>query len=37
MIVGQMCHAVVVEWQTRYFEGVVRVISCGFKSRRLHQ
>lgn len=24
-------------WQTRYFEGVVGVSLCGFKSHRLHQ
>ena len=26
-----------VEWQTRYFEGVVGVFSCGFKSHPPHQ
>jgi len=25
-----------VEWQTRYFEWVVSVCSCEFKSHRLH-
>ena len=30
-------NAVVVEWQTRYFEGVVRVTSWGFKSPWPHQ
>lgn len=30
-------YAVVVERQTRYFEGVVRAISCGFKSHQPHQ
>ncbi len=30
-------YAVVVERQTRYFEVVVREISCGFKSHRPHQ
>ncbi len=30
-------NADVVEWQTRYFEGVVGVCSCEFKSHRPHQ
>lgn len=30
-------HAVVAEWQTRYFEGVVNASSCWFKSSRPHQ
>ena len=29
-------HAVVAEWQTRYFEGVVNVSSYGFKSHQPH-
>ena len=29
--------AVVVKWQTRYFEGVVGVILCEFESRPPHQ
>lgn len=28
--------AIVVEWQTRYFEGVVSACSCEFKSHRSH-
>ena len=28
--------AEVAEWQTRYFEGVVGVFSCGFKSHSPH-
>ena len=30
-------YAVVAEWQTRYFEGVVNVSSYGFKSHQPHQ
>ncbi len=30
-------YAEVAEWQTRYFEGVVGVFSCGFKSHSPHQ
>lgn len=37
MINKQLRYADVVEWQTRYFEGVVSVCSCEFKSHRLHQ
>lgn len=33
----EISYADVVEWQTRYFEGVVSVCSCEFKSHRLHQ
>ena len=29
--------AVVVKWQTRYFQAVVSASSCEFKSRRRHQ
>ena len=29
--------AEVVEWQTRYFEGVVEIFPCGFKSHSPHQ
>lgn len=29
-------YAEVAEWQTRYFEGVVGVFSCGFKSHSPH-
>ena len=32
-----MLYAVVVERQTRHFEGVVRVTSYGFKSHQPHQ
>ena len=28
--------AEVVEWQTRYFEGVVEIFPCGFKSHSPH-
>ncbi len=31
------CYAVVVEWQTRYLEGVVSVRSWRFESSRPHQ
>ncbi len=37
MINRHLGNADVVEWQTRYFEGVVSVCSCEFKSHRLHQ
>ena len=37
MINKHLGYADVVEWQTRYFEGVVSVCSCEFKSHRLHQ
>ena len=33
----QNSNAVVVERQTRYFEGVVGEIPCGFKSHQPHQ
>lgn len=36
MINKHLGYADVVEWQTRYFEGVVSVCSCEFKSHRLH-
>ena len=32
----QSFHAAVAEWQTRYFEGVVTVRSCEFKSHQPH-
>ena len=34
MINRHLGNADVVEWQTRYFEGVVSVCSCEFKSHR---
>ena len=36
-IIFPYSHAAVAEWQTRYFEGVVIVRSCEFKSHRPHQ